>query len=150
MIARGWGRGEWGARAVSCHRGVFPPAPARVWGQRIVIRFCAPPPPIPAPPQVRICQRSFKILTEVVGMDATNIIFDPNILTIATGMKVPRRHFANAYVYWCGIRECVFVYAIAYLYLCAIRECVRHVFASSCVFELEGKSARIAMPFANA
>ncbi|KAI1287007.1 Methionine synthase [Halotydeus destructor] len=37
--------------------------------------------------KVRICVRSYKILTEVVGFKASDIIFDPNILTIATGME---------------------------------------------------------------
>jgi 5-methyltetrahydrofolate--homocysteine methyltransferase len=33
-----------------------------------------------------ICKRSYDILTKIVGIDASDIIFDPNILTIATGM----------------------------------------------------------------
>ncbi|MGZ4973814.1 MAG: homocysteine S-methyltransferase family protein, partial [Limisphaerales bacterium] len=33
-----------------------------------------------------ICSRSYKILTEKVGFPAQDIIFDPNILTVATGM----------------------------------------------------------------
>ncbi|GMR36761.1 hypothetical protein PMAYCL1PPCAC_06956, partial [Pristionchus mayeri] len=33
-----------------------------------------------------ICERSYRILTEEVGMDPTDIIFDINVLTIATGM----------------------------------------------------------------
>ncbi len=37
--------------------------------------------------KVRICQRAFTILTETVGMPANDIIFDPNILTVATGME---------------------------------------------------------------
>ena len=37
--------------------------------------------------RVDICTRSFKILTEKVGMPATDIIFDPNIFAIATGIK---------------------------------------------------------------
>jgi len=37
--------------------------------------------------KVRICSRAFKILTEQVGMPAEDIIFDPNILTVATGME---------------------------------------------------------------
>lgn len=37
--------------------------------------------------KVKICQRSYKILTEVVGFNPNDIIFDPNILTIATGME---------------------------------------------------------------
>lgn len=36
--------------------------------------------------KVRICVRSYKILTETVGFPAEDIIFDPNILTIATGL----------------------------------------------------------------
>ncbi len=34
-----------------------------------------------------ICARSYKILTEKVGFKGCEIIFDPNILTIATGME---------------------------------------------------------------
>ena len=34
-----------------------------------------------------ICARSYKILTERVGLPATDIIFDPNILTVATGIE---------------------------------------------------------------
>lgn len=37
--------------------------------------------------KVAIAQRSFKILTEEVGMDPQDIIFDLNILTVATGME---------------------------------------------------------------
>lgn len=33
-----------------------------------------------------ICERSYQILTEKVGYSPCDIIFDPNILTIATGM----------------------------------------------------------------
>ncbi len=37
--------------------------------------------------KVRICQRAFTLLTEEVGMPAEDIIFDPNILTVATGIE---------------------------------------------------------------
>ncbi|KAF2351973.1 Cobalamin (vitamin B12)-binding domain [Trinorchestia longiramus] len=37
--------------------------------------------------KVRICQRSYALLTSAVGMDPQDIIFDPNILTIATGIE---------------------------------------------------------------
>lgn len=37
--------------------------------------------------KVRICQRAYKLLTEKVGMNPTDIIFDPNILTVATGIE---------------------------------------------------------------
>jgi len=34
-----------------------------------------------------ICQRAYRILTEEVGIPPHDIIFDPNILTVATGME---------------------------------------------------------------
>ncbi|WP_437192521.1 methionine synthase [Planctomicrobium sp. SH527] len=37
--------------------------------------------------KVRICKRAFKLLTEQVGFPAEDIIFDSNILTVATGME---------------------------------------------------------------
>ena len=37
--------------------------------------------------KVGICQRSYKILTEQVGVDPADIIFDPNIFAIATGIE---------------------------------------------------------------
>ena len=37
--------------------------------------------------KVRICERAFKILTEEVGIPAHDIIFDPNVLTVATGIE---------------------------------------------------------------
>jgi 5-methyltetrahydrofolate--homocysteine methyltransferase len=37
--------------------------------------------------RIAICQRAYTILTEKVGFQATDIIFDPNILTVATGIE---------------------------------------------------------------
>ena len=37
--------------------------------------------------KVRICQRAYKILVEEVGFDPRDIIFDSNILTVATGLE---------------------------------------------------------------
>jgi 5-methyltetrahydrofolate--homocysteine methyltransferase len=37
--------------------------------------------------RVSICQRAYKILTEQVGFDPTDIIFDPNIFAVATGIE---------------------------------------------------------------
>ena len=34
-----------------------------------------------------ICQRAYRILTETVGFPPQDIIFDPNILTVATGIE---------------------------------------------------------------
>ena len=39
-----------------------------------------------------ICQRAYALLTETVGLPATDIIFDPNILSIATGMSEHDRY----------------------------------------------------------
>lgn len=37
--------------------------------------------------RIEICSRAYRILTEEVGFPAEDIIFDPNILTVATGME---------------------------------------------------------------
>ncbi len=37
--------------------------------------------------KVRICKRAFDLLTEEIGFPPEDIIFDPNILTVATGME---------------------------------------------------------------
>ena len=37
--------------------------------------------------KVWICQRSYKILVDKVGFNPSDIIFDPNILTVATGIE---------------------------------------------------------------
>ncbi len=37
--------------------------------------------------KVRISKRAYKLLTEKLGMDPNDIIFDPNILTVGTGME---------------------------------------------------------------
>jgi len=37
--------------------------------------------------KIRICERAYNILTREAGFPAEDIIFDPNILTIATGIK---------------------------------------------------------------
>jgi len=37
--------------------------------------------------KIRICARAYRILTQEVGFPPEDIIFDPNILTVATGME---------------------------------------------------------------
>ncbi len=37
--------------------------------------------------KVRICKRAYKLLTEKAGVSPNDIIFDPNILTVATGIE---------------------------------------------------------------
>jgi 5-methyltetrahydrofolate--homocysteine methyltransferase len=37
--------------------------------------------------KVRVCQRAYRILVDEVGFPAEDIIFDPNILTVATGIE---------------------------------------------------------------
>ena len=37
--------------------------------------------------KVRICVRSYEILVNTVGFPAEDIIFDPNILTVGTGLS---------------------------------------------------------------
>ena len=47
--------------------------------------------------RVEICTRSYRILTEEVGVDPCDIIFDPNVLTVATGMD-EHRNYAVSYI----------------------------------------------------
>src|SRR5207247_8499431 len=37
--------------------------------------------------KAEVCRRSYRILTEEVGFPAQDIIFDPNVLTVATGIE---------------------------------------------------------------
>lgn len=37
--------------------------------------------------KIRICERAYRILVDEVGFNSEDIIFDPNILTVATGME---------------------------------------------------------------
>jgi 5-methyltetrahydrofolate--homocysteine methyltransferase len=45
--------------------------------------------------KVEICQRAYKLLTEQVEFEAHDIIFDPNILAIATGIEEHNRFAIN-------------------------------------------------------
>ncbi|MFN0176627.1 MAG: methionine synthase [Saprospiraceae bacterium] len=45
--------------------------------------------------KVSICQRAYKILTEQVGYDPTDIIFDPNIFAVATGIEEHNEYAIN-------------------------------------------------------
>ncbi len=45
--------------------------------------------------KVRICKRAFDLLTEQVGFPPEDIIFDPNILTVATGISEHDNYAVN-------------------------------------------------------
>ena len=45
--------------------------------------------------KIEICARSYKILTERVGVRPQDIIFDPNILTVATGIEEHTNYAVN-------------------------------------------------------
>jgi len=45
--------------------------------------------------KVAICERAYKLLTREVGMPAEDIIFDPNILTVATGIEEHNPYAVN-------------------------------------------------------
>ncbi|MGQ0553593.1 MAG: methionine synthase [Planctomycetota bacterium] len=45
--------------------------------------------------KLAICQRAYKLLTEQAGFDPSDLIFDPNILAIATGMSEHNRYAIN-------------------------------------------------------
>jgi 5-methyltetrahydrofolate--homocysteine methyltransferase len=42
--------------------------------------------------KVAICQRAYRLLTEQAGFDPTDIIFDPNIFAVATGIEEHNRY----------------------------------------------------------
>jgi 5-methyltetrahydrofolate--homocysteine methyltransferase len=45
--------------------------------------------------RVSICQRAYRLLTEKAGFPPEDIIFDPNILTVATGIEEHNRYAIN-------------------------------------------------------
>jgi 5-methyltetrahydrofolate--homocysteine methyltransferase len=45
--------------------------------------------------KVSICERAYRLLTERAGFDPTDIIFDPNILAIATGLEEHNEYAIN-------------------------------------------------------
>ena len=45
--------------------------------------------------KVEICQRAYKLLTEQADVDPADIIFDPNILAIATGLEEHNEYAVN-------------------------------------------------------
>lgn len=45
--------------------------------------------------RVDICERAYKILTEQVGYDPQDIIFDPNIFAVATGLEEHNNYAVN-------------------------------------------------------
>jgi 5-methyltetrahydrofolate--homocysteine methyltransferase len=47
--------------------------------------------------KVEICERAYRLLTGPAGYDPTDIIFDPNILAIATGME-EHADYADAFI----------------------------------------------------
>ncbi len=47
--------------------------------------------------KIEVCERSYRLLTEQIGFPAEDIIFDPNVLTVATGME-EHNDFAVAFI----------------------------------------------------
>ncbi len=45
--------------------------------------------------KIDICKRAYRILTEKVGMDPCDIVFDPNILTVGTGIEEHNSYAVN-------------------------------------------------------
>jgi len=45
--------------------------------------------------KVEICRRAYRLLTEQAGFDASDIIFDPNVLAIATGLDEHNAYAIN-------------------------------------------------------
>ena len=56
--------------------------------------------------KVEICQRAYTVLTTVVGMDPCDIIFDPNIFAVATGIE-EHNEYAQSFIQSClEIKKC--------------------------------------------
>ncbi len=49
------------------------------------------------PRRLEICQRAYRLLTETAGMAPEDIIFDPNILAVATGLE-EHNEYARSYI----------------------------------------------------
>ncbi|MCP9474699.1 MAG: methionine synthase, partial [Nitrospira sp.] len=47
--------------------------------------------------RIEVCARSYKILTEIVGFPPQDVIFDPNVLTVATGIE-EHNHYAVDFI----------------------------------------------------
>ncbi|MDA7605763.1 dihydropteroate synthase, partial [Verrucomicrobiales bacterium] len=47
--------------------------------------------------KISVCERAYRILVDEVGFDPQDIIFDPNILTVATGME-EHNHYAVDFI----------------------------------------------------
>ena len=47
--------------------------------------------------KVEICERAYRLLTEQVGFPAEDLIFDPNVLAVATGIE-QHNEFARAFI----------------------------------------------------
>jgi 5-methyltetrahydrofolate--homocysteine methyltransferase len=59
----------------------------RYGGAVVVMAFDEQGQAVEAEHKVSICKRAYKLLTEKAGFPPEDIIFDPNILTVATGME---------------------------------------------------------------
>ena len=55
--------------------------------------------------KIEVCARSYKILTEQVGFPPQDIIFDPNILTVGTGIEEHNSYAVNFIEATCWIKE---------------------------------------------
>ena len=57
--------------------------------------------------KVSICQRAYKLLTEKVGFPPDDIIFDPNIFTVATGIE-EHNNYAVEFIEACASSKRIF------------------------------------------
>ena len=57
------------------------------------------------PRRIEICERAYRLLVDVAGYDPRDIIFDPNIFPVATGMEEHRRNAIDFFEATRWIRE---------------------------------------------
>ena len=61
----------------------------------VVMAFDERARPTPSTRKVEICQRAYRLLIDQAGYDPSDIIFDPNILAIATGLEEHNEYAIN-------------------------------------------------------
>src|SRR5256885_6811911 len=54
------------------------------------------------PRRLEICRRAYRLLTEKAGLPPADIIFDPNILAVATGLE-EHNEYAKSYIESCRL-----------------------------------------------
>ena len=69
--------------------------------------------------KIAVCSRSYHLLVEKIGFDPNDIIFDPNILTIATGIEEHNK-YGMAFLEATKVIKVYFWYVYVYILICCV------------------------------